>query len=99
MESSANSRLHAIVDGHVQGVGYRAFVYREALNLNLTGWVRNLSNGQVEVVAEGGRPTLDQLLTRLRRGPQAALVSFVQPEWLPATGEFRHFDVRSTYFD
>jgi acylphosphatase len=89
-------RLQATVDGRVQGVGYRAFVEYIAGQLGLTGWVRNRWTGAVEVVAEGERPALEQLLEALRRGPRAANVTTVQEEWLPASGEFTGFMVRRT---
>ncbi len=89
-------RLHAVVDGSVQGVGFRAFVIDHAQILNLTGWVRNTFAGQVEVTAEGPHSALENLLDRLRTGPRMAYVSEVRQEWLPATGEFRSFDIRRT---
>lgn len=94
--TSPMSRLHAIVEGRVQGVGYRAFVEQNAYALRLEGWVRNRWDGSVEVIAEGERQVLDKLLAALYRGPRAANVSSIQVEWLPATGEFSHFSVRMT---
>jgi acylphosphatase len=91
-----NARLHAVVEGRVQGVGFRYFVEENAIQLNLTGWVRNRWNGSVEVVAEGERQTLEKFLAFLRRGPRAAYVSDVEVQWLPATGEFSRFSVRMT---
>ena len=90
------TRLHAIVEGRVQGVGFRAFVERNALQLGITGWVRNRWDGTVEVTAEGDRATLDQLLTTLRRGPSASRVSQVKSQWKPATGDFNRFSIRYT---
>lgn len=89
-------RLHATVEGRVQGVGYRAFVDQNADALNLTGWVRNRWDGSVEVLVEGERQTLEKLLAILYRGPRAASVTSIQIEWLPATGEFSRFSVRMT---
>jgi len=89
-------RLHATVEGRVQGVGYRAFVEQNAYALRLRGWVRNRWNGSVEVMAEGERQELENLLTALYRGPRAANVTNIQTEWLPATQEFSHFSVRMT---
>lgn len=91
-----HARLHAIVEGHVQGVGFRMFVQRVASELKLTGWVRNTWEGNVEVVAEGSRPQLEKLLAALKVGPRAAHVINVQVTWPPATGEFLDFRVRST---
>jgi acylphosphatase len=90
------ARLHAIVEGRVQGVGYRAFVEQSAYELGLNGWVRNRWEGSVEVVAEGARPVLERLLAALQRGPRASSVSNVQVEWAHATGEFTRFSVRMT---
>jgi acylphosphatase len=90
------TRLHAIVEGHVQGVGFRAFVERNAWDLGVTGWVRNRWDGTVEVTAEGERAALDKLLTALRRGPSASRVTRVEPQWKAATGEFSRFSMRST---
>ncbi len=98
MDENATSkvRLHATIEGRVQGVGYRAFVEQIAYSLQLKGWVRNRWNGTVEVVAEGERQTLEKLLAALYRGPRAAHVTQVQVEWLHASGEFSHFSVRMT---
>ncbi len=89
-------RLHALIHGHVQGVGFRYFVQDRALALGLVGWVRNTFDGDVEVVAEGPRPRLEALLDHLRRGPRAAVVMGVDVEWSPASGEFRRFEIRPT---
>jgi len=66
-------RLHATVSGRVQGVGFRNFVQEEALKLDLTGWVRNTREGDVEVVVEGPEPALSRLMVALRRGPTTGL--------------------------
>ncbi len=89
-------RLHAIVHGRVQGVGFRYFVVEQAHALGLKGWVRNRREGTVEVVAEGPRPALDRLLAALHRGPASAWVQRVESIWLPASGEFHRFRVRMT---
>ena len=95
-EPEEHQRLHAIIDGTVQGVGFRAFVYDQAQSLKLKGWVRNTYNGFVEVTAEGPRPALDQLLNKLRTGPRMAYISDVQTEWSAATDEFSSFSVVRT---
>ena len=91
------ARLHAIVEGRVQGVGFRYFVIETAQSLGVTGWVRNRWDDTVEVMAEGERQALEKLLAALRRGPRAAYVTAVKTDWLPATGEFKSFWVTSTY--
>ncbi len=96
MDENQTLRLHAIVHGRVQGVGFRAFVLTCAARLNLTGWVRNTISGDVEVTAEGERQALDKFIADLMQGPRAAFVINVEQNWLPASGEFTHFDVKRT---
>lgn len=62
------------VEGHVQGVGYRAFAQREAVVFGLTGFVRNLADGRVEILAQGDKDILDRFVERLREGPRMAAV-------------------------
>ncbi len=93
-----NARLHAFVDGSVQGVGFRMFVLEHAQALGLTGWVRNVYDGRVEVLAEGPRSKLENLLDKLRLGPRSAFVTEVQKDWETASGEFTGFNVRSTSY-
>ena len=90
------ARLHARVYGMVQGVGFRAYTLRQAQRLGLTGWVRNRLDGSVEVVAEGPKGALEDLLRRLHQGPPSAGVREVQAQWESPTGEFSHFTVRGT---
>ena len=87
-------RMTAQVVGDVQGVGYRAFARCSAQTLGLRGYARNLPSGAVEVVAEGSRALLDQLVTALRRGPSFARVNDVRISWSEATGEFSVFAIR-----
>lgn len=94
MAAAAETRLHAFVRGRVQGVGFRHFVMTSAQTLGLDGWVRNLWDGRVEVLAEGSKVQLENLLKRLERGPSSSYVAEVNVEWLPATGEFTGFHVR-----
>ena len=84
-------RLHAIVIGQVQGVGFRFFVKRHADMLGLTGYVRNLPEGQLDVVAEGNPEDLDQLTKLLELGPSGAVVYDVTVDRGPGTGEFPEF--------
>lgn len=88
------ARLHAIVSGEVQMVGFRAFAQTHSDLLGIRGWVRNLPNGEVEVVAEGRREALEALLNLLRQGPRLARVSGVEVRWEQPTGEPKAFRVR-----
>jgi acylphosphatase len=96
MIMQTQSQLHATVEGHVQGVGFRQFVFQTAINLDLTGWVRNTYEGNVEVMAEGSPDILDTFLDALRKGPRMAFVSQVRYDFNPATGAFADFRVVST---
>lgn len=96
MSETTLARLHATIEGRVQGVGFRYFVQENAVSLGLVGWVRNRWNGDVETVAEGGRPALEKLLAALQRGPRSSNVTRVVCDWEPASSEFRDFHVRST---
>jgi len=98
MTVNLDGRLHAIIQGHVQGVGFRYFVQGKATSLGLTGWVRNRWDGSVEVLTEGKRPELESLLKTLYRGPQGATVTSVDPQWQETTGEFFDFRVRTTTY-
>lgn len=95
-ETADLARLHAVIDGTVQGVGFRAFVQDHAQTIGVTGWVRNTYDGLVEVTAEGTRDQLERLLEKLRLGPRSAFVTEVKKEWQPYTGEFTRFVVTRT---
>jgi acylphosphatase len=69
--------LHFLVQGRVQGVGFRWFVHREASELDLKGWVRNTENGEVEVVAAGEPESLAELRKSLQRGPRGSRVDHI----------------------
>lgn len=92
--SAQRSRLHAIITGIVQGVNFRYYTRQQARRLLLTGWVRNRVDGSVEVIAEGRREALQQLLDFLRAGPPSARVEGVEVTWSDATGEFSTFEIR-----
>ena len=95
-ETPLLARVHAVVEGRVQGVGFRYFVVEQANQFTVNGWVRNRWDGSVEVVAEGTRSDLERLVARLQRGPASAYVSGVQLDWEPPTGEFQEFRLRSS---
>ena len=88
-------RLHALVHGRVQGVFFRHFTRQHAHRLRLVGWVRNLADGTtVEVIAEGPRAVLHELLTRVQQGPPGAHVENVDTHWSAASREFSYFRIR-----
>jgi len=86
-------RLHGVIKGDVQGVGFRFFLIRRAEALGLTGWVTNRDDGVVEFVAEGRRQDLEQLERAARDGPRMARVTAVEVNWSEATGDLNRFDI------
>ncbi len=92
-------RIEATVRGLVQGVGFRWYVRRGAVRLGLGGWVANMRDGSVAVVAEGPSKTLDVLEQQLRSGPPGAVVDRVDVRRLPASGTLHHFEIRSGHHD
>jgi acylphosphatase len=96
MSDGSSHKLHAIIHGRVQGVGYRAFAIRSAQQIGLTGWVRNRYNGTVETVAEGDRTQLENYLKVLQRGPVSSNVTKIDKEWSAATMEFDQFKIKMT---
>jgi acylphosphatase len=87
------ARVHAFVRGRVQGVGFRYFVNSQAHKLGVTGWVRNLPDGRVELVAEGLATNLEALLLAVGQGPAGARVDKVERMSEPHRGEFRRFEI------
>jgi acylphosphatase len=87
--------IQVLLYGRVQGVFFRDFVYGRASELSLTGYVRNLPDGEtVEVNAEGERTRLEELIGYLEVGPPAARVIKVVTSWLEYSGNYSHFSVR-----
>jgi acylphosphatase len=94
MEEPEMARLRVAVHGWVQGVGYRDFVSREAVRHRLKGYVRNSSDGSVEVEAEGPLDELQRFLDVIRAGPRMAEVRRVDVAWDAFRDEFRTWDLR-----
>ncbi len=92
----SNKRVHAFISGQVQGVWYRANTQEKAKQLGVCGWVRNLSDGRVELVAEGEPHTLQQLMQWCQRGPEKAHVESIDLSWCDSSGEFKDFECLAT---
>ena len=73
-------RVTLVVSGHVQSVGYRAYIARTAKELNLSGWIRNLMDGTVEIEAQGTEKMLDELISRAKQVPQSASVTSIRKD-------------------
>ena len=83
-----------VIAGRVQGVGFRWFTHDAAAREGVHGWVRNLADGSVEVVAEGDQASVDRLEAATRRGPSSARVERVDVEELAPTGRTTGFEIR-----
>jgi acylphosphatase len=94
MANTDLASVKAVVYGYVQGVFFRAFVSRRAEELGLSGYVRNLPGGAVEVLAEGERKQLERLIGYLKVGPPSAKVEKVVTEWAEYSGKYSGFGVR-----
>jgi len=92
--TSTKKRLHVFYSGRVQGVGFRFTTEQIALSLGMTGWVKNLPDGRVEVMAEGEEAKLVGFLEKIRNGPMKPYIRGVEAEWEEAKGEFRDFGIR-----
>jgi len=87
-------RLHVLIEGRVQGVGYRYATWRQARSLGLTGWVRNLEDGHVEAEFEGAKASLDAMHDWCKIGPPAARVTHVAARWDTGEPKYTDFDCR-----
>ncbi len=83
-----------VIKGRVQGVGFRYFAKTMAEELNLTGWVRNLTDGSVEILAIGPVPALEQFMQRLKTGPVGSRVQSADFHWFQELEEFNRFEIR-----
>lgn len=86
-------RIHLLVRGRVQGVYFRATAQREARQHGLSGWVKNRTDGSVEIVAEGEEDDVKDFLTWAQTGPSTARVDDVDVRWRSYTGEFTDFRI------
>ena len=93
------SAAEILVEGRVQGVGYRNYVQRKAAHLGLAGYVMNLKDGRVRVRVEGSREVIEELARELEKGPPLARVESLGVTWRPPTGRFTSFGVRYAEFD
>ncbi len=94
-ESSEDQvRAHLTIEGWVQGVFFRTSTVQEAKRLGIKGWVRNCTDGSVEVVAEGNKKKIDQFIQWCHQGPAGAQVHNVQLHWKDHQGAFENFSIR-----
>jgi len=89
----ALARVHVLIEGDVQGVGFRFSTERVATKLGLAGWVRNRPEGAVEAVFEGERSVVDQMVAWCHRGPSSAYVNNVNVNWESPSGDLAGFRI------
>jgi acylphosphatase len=87
------TRAHVFIKGEVQGVFYRVWVRTQAEKLNLTGWVKNLTDGRVEAVFEGPKEKVEKIIAKCKIGPSVAGVKHLDIKWGKATGEHTGFEI------
>lgn len=92
-----NIRVHLFISGKVQGVCFRDATRQMAHGMELTGFVRNLTDGRVEIVAEGDKDCVDKLVQWSHAGPPWAVVEHVEREDEPYMGEFNSFEIEGTF--
>jgi acylphosphatase len=89
-----NSAADIIVEGRVQGVGYRNYAQRRGELAGLVGYVMNLKDGRVRARVEGPRAVIEEFVRALEKGPPLSSVQSVTVRWLPPTNRFAGFDIR-----
>jgi len=92
--TTPDTAAEILIEGRVQGVGYRDYARRRASRLGLGGWVMNLRDGRVRLRAEGPRTRIEELVRALEQGPPMSKVERVDVRWTDPTGGFADFDVR-----
>ena len=89
----SDSAVHIIAHGRVQGVGFRFFVREQAARYSLTGWVKNLPDGTVEILAEGEKDILEIFIERVREGSFLIRVTDLKTEWCEPANSFANFGI------
>lgn len=87
------TQMHVVFSGHVQGVGFRQSATQIARSFPVTGWVKNLPSGEVELVAEGTKTACSDFLAEIRQR-MFEYINDVQCHWRDASNEFEHFEIR-----
>lgn len=87
-------RTHIIVAGRVQGVAFRYYARNIANSIGVKGWIKNLDNGDVEIMLEGKREAVNQMINWCKKGPGLAIVEDIKISLLPYVAEFNEFNIR-----
>lgn len=89
-----NKRARLFIFGHVVGVGFRSWTVNQATKLGLTGWVRNYDYHTVEILLEGPKDKLEEMIKMCKQGPEVSKVEKVEAEWSEVTGEYEGFGIK-----
>ncbi len=89
------SSLSIFISGNVQGVSFRFFAKAQAMDLDISGWVKNLLDGRVEILAQGHKKNLEKFLATIKTGPNMARVNQVSHSWVQLPEKFPDFQIRS----
>jgi len=84
---------HVFISGFVQGIGFRQFILRQAQDLRLTGWVRNIPDGRVEAIFQGQKEKMKEMIALCRKGPFLAEVRGIEVRWEEGKGKFEDFEI------
>ncbi len=87
------ARAEIVVNGLVQGVGFRYYILREAVSLGVVGFTRNLYNGEVQTVVEGEKAMVEELIKKIKVGPSHAAVKDCWINWQEPKNEFDDFKI------
>ena len=91
------ARAHVFVKGRVQGVFFRVTTRNQATKRNVTGWVRNTTDGKVEATFEGKQEDIEKMIDFCKKGPTGALVTDVTVKWQTHSGDFKDFKIQRTH--
>ncbi len=94
MKPTTKKRVHVFYAGRVQGVGFRMTAEETAQQCGVVGWIKNLRDGRVELIAEADEATLERFLQALRSGPMKNFISRVEATWGQASEMFSEFEIR-----
>ena len=90
----SDKRVHIIVHGRVQGVNFRYYTQRKAMQLGVKGWVRNMKDGSVEIIAEGSGQKLEDFINWCKVGPESAHVTECEMEEVSITTNLTDFSIK-----
>lgn len=85
---------HILVSGRVQGVAFRYYARNIASQLGVGGWIKNLPDGKVELLVEGSKNSVEEMVEWCKRGPRMAEVEDIEVDWLPYSGKYNEFQLK-----